>query len=95
MDIESLKIDWDKEAEKYNVSEILDDLREQLKEKDKEINRLKWRIVEFKNSKANTFNDYKFTSCNDCVHKVDNKFTEVCFRCKRYYGCYFEKKKEE
>ena len=40
----------------------------------------------------NTIKDFKFTNCNDCIHKINNKFTETCFSCKRYYGCYFEKK---
>lgn len=36
--------------------------------------------------------DFVFTNCNECINKVDNRFTETCLSCKRYYGCYFEKK---
>ena len=36
--------------------------------------------------------DFVFTNCNECINKVDNHFTETCLSCKRYYGCYFEKK---
>lgn len=39
-----------------------------------------------------TIKDYVFTNCNECINKVDNKFTEVCFGCKRYFGCRFMKK---
>lgn len=39
-----------------------------------------------------TFKDYAFTNCNDCINKVDYKFTSACFGCKRYYGCRFKKK---
>ena len=39
-----------------------------------------------------TLKDFVFTNCNECINKVDNRFTETCFSCKRYYGCYFEKK---
>lgn len=39
-----------------------------------------------------TLKDFVFTNCNECVNKVDNYFTETCLCCKRYYGCYFEKK---
>lgn len=45
-----------------------------------------------RNDEVLTENDFKFTSCDDCVHKVDNHFTETCMSCKRYYGCYFERK---
>lgn len=59
---------------------------------EKEKRELKSDLEEFRNSKANTFSDYKFTNCNECINKVDNCFTEICFNCKRYYGCYFKKK---
>ena len=36
--------------------------------------------------------EFVFTNCNECINKVDNHFTETCLSCKRYYGCYFEKK---
>ena len=39
-----------------------------------------------------TLKDFVFTNCNECINKVYNRFTETCFSCKRYYGCYFEKK---
>lgn len=39
-----------------------------------------------------TFGDYTFTSCDDCKNKIDGIFQEVCNNCKRFYGCYFEKK---
>ena len=39
-----------------------------------------------------TLKDFVFTNCNECINKVDNRFTETCFSCKRYYGCYVEKK---
>ncbi|MCT7528782.1 hypothetical protein N5T79_06450 [Aliarcobacter cryaerophilus] len=39
-----------------------------------------------------TLKDFVFTNCNECINKVDNHFTETCFSCKRYYGCYFEKR---
>ena len=37
-------------------------------------------------------NNYTFTSCDDCKNKIDGIFQEVCNNCKRFYGCYFEKK---
>lgn len=37
-------------------------------------------------------NNYTFTSCADCKNKIDGIFQEVCSNCKRFYGCYFEKK---
>ena len=40
-----------------------------------------------------TLKDFVFTNCNECINKVDNHFTETCLSCKRYYGCYFEKRK--
>lgn len=39
-----------------------------------------------------TFKDYSFTNCNDCINKVDYKFTSACFGCKRYYSCRFKRK---
>ena len=39
-----------------------------------------------------TLKDFVFTNCNECKNKVENRFTETCLNCKRYYGCYFEKK---
>lgn len=39
-----------------------------------------------------TFNNYTFTSCDDCKNKIDGIFQEVCSNCKRFYGCYFEAK---
>lgn len=39
-----------------------------------------------------TLKDFVFTNCNECINKVDNRFTETCLNCKRYYGCYFEKR---
>jgi hypothetical protein len=38
------------------------------------------------------FDDYTFTNCNDCKHKVNGVFQEECISCKRYYACHFEKK---
>lgn len=45
-----------------------------------------------KQEEKTTFDDFKFTSCNECVHKVDNKFTVICTKCKHFYGCQFIKK---
>ena len=39
--------------------------------------------------------DFVFTNCNECINKVDNHFTETCLSCKRYYGCYFEKRESK
>lgn len=39
-----------------------------------------------------TLKDFVFTNCNECINKVNNRFTETCLNCKRYYGCYFEKR---
>ena len=82
--------DLDSEAIFFNkgINIAFDYLEEQLRVKDKEIQELK------NNVDKNTFKDYKFTNCNDCVNKVDNKFTETCFNCKRYYGCMFERKED-
>lgn len=38
---------------------------------------------------------YKFTNCNECVNKIDNKFSKICFYCKHFYGCKFEKKEDK
>ena len=38
-----------------------------------------------------TLKDFVFTNCNECINRVNNRFTETCLNCKRYYGCYFEK----
>ena len=35
---------------------------------------------------------FQFTSCDDCKNKIDGIFQEICGNCKRFYGCYFEKK---
>lgn len=51
--------------------------------------------VEIITDDRRTLKDFVFTNCNDCINKIDNKFTEVCFNCKRYYGCYFEKKEQK
>ena len=37
-------------------------------------------------------NNFTFTSCDDCKNKIDGIFQEICGNCKRFYGCYFEKK---
>ena len=37
-------------------------------------------------------NNYKFTSCDDCIHKVDGYYQFECGECKRFYSCLFEKK---
>ena len=39
-----------------------------------------------------TLKDFVFTNCNECINRVNNRFTETCLNCKRYYGCYFEKR---
>ena len=39
--------------------------------------------------------EFIFTNCNECINKVDNHFTETCLSCKRYYGCYFEKRESK
>ena len=44
---------------------------------------------EFENKKLEEFT---FTNCNDCKHKIDGYFQEECISCKRYYACHFEKK---
>lgn len=36
--------------------------------------------------------EFQFTSCDDCRNKIDGIFQEICGNCKRFYGCYFEKK---
>ena len=36
--------------------------------------------------------EFTFTSCDDCKHKIDGHFQEECVSCKRYYACHFEKK---
>lgn len=47
---------------------------------------------EFENKDNTTFKDFTFTNCNDCKNKIDNKFTLICNKCKRFYGCHFEKR---
>lgn len=37
-------------------------------------------------------NNFIFTNCDDCKSKIDGIFQEICGNCKRFYGCYFEKK---
>ena len=37
--------------------------------------------------------EFTFTSCDDCKNKIDGTYQEICSNCKRFYGCYFEKKK--
>lgn len=37
-------------------------------------------------------NNFQFTSCDDCKNKIDGTYQEICSNCKRFYGCYFEKK---
>ena len=46
---------------------------------------------EFENKDKITKNDFVFTNCNDCKHKINGVFQEECISCKRYYGCHFEK----
>ncbi len=36
--------------------------------------------------------EFTFTSCDDCKHKIDGYFQKECISCKRYYACHFEKK---
>lgn len=47
---------------------------------------------EFENKDKTTKNDFVFTNCNDCKHKINGVFQEECMSCKRYYACHFEKK---
>lgn len=67
---------------------------ESLEQHSKKINKAIKELESFLIMKDNktTFKDYTFTNCNDCINKVDNKFTSACFGCKRYYGCRFKKK---
>ena len=39
-----------------------------------------------------TLKGFVFTNCNECINKLNNRFTETCLNCKRYYECYFEKR---
>ena len=74
--------------------------KEYLKECISELEALQERILYLESIETNlitkdnktTFKDYAFTNCNDCINKVDYKFTSACFGCKRYYGCRFKKK---
>ena len=65
--------------------------KELIKESIKELEELQKQVNIITEDKI-TLKDYVFTNCNDCINKVDNKFTPVCFGCKRYYGCIFKKK---
>lgn len=47
---------------------------------------------ELENKDKTTKNDFVFTNCNDCKHKINGVFQEECISCKRYYACHFEKK---
>ncbi len=43
-------------------------------------------------NKNKKLEEFTFTSCNDCKHKIDGYFQEECISCKRYYACHFERK---
>lgn len=49
-------------------------------------------LDEFENHHKVTKNDFVFTNCNDCKHKINGFYQEECMNCKRYYACHFEKK---
>lgn len=65
---------------------------ESLEQHSKKINKAIKELESFLIMKDNktTFKDYVFTTCNDCINKVDYKFTSACFGCKRYYSCRFK-----
>ena len=37
---------------------------------------------------------YEFTSCDDCVNKINKVYQSECGDCKHYYGSRFERKKK-
>lgn len=43
-------------------------------------------------SKIDFIKKYKFTSCEDCIYKIDGVYMDVCGTCKHYYPCNFERK---
>jgi len=53
---------------------------------------MKLQLNKCKCGKTYSLKEFKFTSCDDCKNKIDGIFQEVCSNCKRFYGCYFEKK---
>lgn len=86
------------------IDKLYDEFEKQLENKNKTIEAIRLDNIKLSDEleilkeklgqEKHTLKDYKFTNCNDCIHKVDNRFTETCMSCKRYYGCYFEKRKD-
>jgi hypothetical protein len=48
-------------------------------------------IEEIEELQKNKFNEFEFTSCNDCKHKINKAHTIECSNCKRFYSCKFER----
>ena len=73
---------------------IMSSEKEYIKEAIKELEDLQKDIQVITDDKR-VLKDFVFTNCNECINKVDNHFTETCLSCKRYYGCYFEKRESK
>lgn len=48
--------------------------------------------IDYVSGDGSKTNNYMFTNCDECKHKINGFFQEVCSNCKRFYGCHFEKK---
>lgn len=45
-----------------------------------------------KPKKQNTLEKYTFTSCDNCIHKIEKIHQSECLECSHYYGSSFERK---
>lgn len=59
-----------------------DDIKKKFKEK-------------LKQDKKEFIDSFTFTSCDDCIHKIDKIYQIECGECRHYYGSLFERKTDE
>ncbi len=92
-------MDYIKES---SVSQRIHQIYDELEDVKKENTRLKKQLSKDHHIKCScsfckpvdekALKEFKFTSCDDCKFKIDGTYQEICSNCKRFYGCYFEKK---